>query len=130
MYKKEWIGESGYCNCLLVSMARAKITKVEVATNEFLPKLEKLVAKVPETLKWIKAQKLNYDKLNQLLVIDTFLESAKMSRHIWSKRTGNINAYDLVGDTDLQIKRVYAFKLSRSWRTRKLEITLEEGKTF
>jgi hypothetical protein len=28
--KKEWIGESGYCNCLLVAMARVPIPTVHL----------------------------------------------------------------------------------------------------
>ena len=67
-----WAGESGYCNCLLVTMARMRIAKVELSTGEPLPNLKALAATRSETLEWINAQGFEYDKLDRANSLDQF----------------------------------------------------------
>ena len=74
--QSEWAGESGYCNCLLVTMARMRIERMELSTDEPLPSLEELAVTRPDTLKWIEDQGFQYDTLNRVTIIRTLAELA------------------------------------------------------
>ena len=106
----EWAGESGYCNCLLVAMARTGIAKVELSTDEPLPSLETLAATRPETLEWIEAQGFQYDKLDRITIIRTLAEMAHISPA--EKRfTGVLEVQDCVGEDGPVVERAFAMQL-------------------
>ena len=106
----EWAGESGYCNCLLVAMARMRIAKIELSTHEPLPSLEELAVTRPETLEWIKAQGFQYDKLDRVTIIRTLAELADISPA--EKRfTGILEVQDCVGDDGPVVQRAFAMQL-------------------
>ena len=106
----EWAGESGYCNCLLVVMARARIANVELSTDEPLPSLEKLAITRPDTLEWIKGQGFQYDKLDRVTIIRTLAEMADISPG--EKRfTGILEVQDCVGDDGPVVQRTFAIQL-------------------
>ena len=105
-----WAGESGYCNCLLVTMARMQIAKMELSTHEPLPSLEELSVTRPETLEWIKAQDFQYDKLDRVTIIRTLAELADISPA--EKRfTGILEVQDCVGDDGPVVQRAFAMQL-------------------
>ena len=105
-----WAGESGYCNCLLVAMARMRIAKMELSTDEPLPSLEELAVTRPETLEWIKAQGFQYDKLDRVTIIRTLAELADISPE--EKRfTGILEVQDCVGDDGPVVQRTFAMQL-------------------
>jgi hypothetical protein len=105
-----WAGESGYCNCLLVVMARLRIAKLELSTGEPLPSLEELAVTRPETLEWIKAQGFQYDKLDRVTIIRMLAELADISPE--EKRfTGILEVQDCVGDDGPVVQRAFAMQL-------------------
>ena len=105
-----WVGESGYCNCLLVAMARMQIAKVELSTEERLPNLEELVATRPDSLEWIRAQGFQYDKLDRVTVIRMLAELADISPQ--EKRfSGTLQVQDCVGDDGPVVQREFAMQL-------------------
>jgi hypothetical protein len=106
----EWAGESGYCNCLLVAMARMRIAKIELSTDEPLPSLEEFAVTRPDTLEWIKAQGFQYDKLDRVTIIRMLAEMADISPD--EKRfTGILEVQDVVGDEGPVVQRVFALQL-------------------
>ena len=106
----EWAGESGYCNCLLVTMARMRIAEMELSTDEPLPSLEELAATRPETLEWIKAQGFQYDKLDRVTIIRMLAEMADLSPA--EKRfTGILKVQDCVGDDGPVVQRAFTMQL-------------------
>ena len=106
----ELAGESGYCNCLLVAMARTQVAKIELSTHEPLPSLEELAVTRPETLEWIKAQGFQYDKLDRVTIIRTLAELADISPG--EKRfTGILEVQDCVGDDGPVVQRAFAMQL-------------------
>ena len=106
----EWAGESGYCNCLLVAMARMRIAKVEISAEQPLPSLEELAATRPETLEWIRAQGFQYDKLDRVTIIRMLAEMADISPG--EKRfTGTLEVQDCVGDDGPVVQRTFAMQL-------------------
>jgi hypothetical protein len=106
----EWAGESGYCNCLLVAMARMRIAKMVLSADEPLPSLEELVATRPETLEWIRAQGFQYGKLDRVTIIRMLAEMADISPG--EKRfTGILEVQDCVGDDGPVVQRAFAMQL-------------------
>ena len=110
MRKGEWAGESGYCNCLLVAMARMRIAKIELSTDEPLPSLEGLVVTRPDTLEWIRAQGFQYDTLDRVTIIRALAEMADISPA--EKRfTGTLEVQDCEGDDGPVVQRAFAMQL-------------------
>ena len=107
--KKEWIGESGYCNCILVAMSRMQLSKLVLSTEKPLPNLDDLTSKRADTNKWIKAQALKYGDLDRLMVIRMLAESADMGPR---KRSGMIRVHDVVGDNGPTVERVFELQLA------------------
>ena len=108
--QSEWAGEAGYCNCLLVAMARMRIAKLELSTDEPLPSLEELAVTRPETLEWIEAQGFEYDKLDRVTIIRTLAEMAGISPG--EKRfSGVLEVQDCVGDDGPVVQRAFAMQL-------------------
>jgi hypothetical protein len=106
----EWAGESGYCNCLLVTMARMRIAKVELSTDEPLPSLEELASTRPKTLEWIRAQSFQYNQLDRVTIIRMLAELADISPG--EKRfTGILEVEDCVGDDGPVVQRAFALQL-------------------
>lgn len=124
MTQGEWAGESGYCNCLLVAMARMRIARIELSTDEPLPSLEELVAARPETLEWIRTQGFQYDKLDRVTIIRTLAELADISPG--EKRfAGILEVQDCVGDDGPVVQRTFAMQLSLRGEEVVLAITQE-----
>ncbi|HET9359606.1 MAG TPA: hypothetical protein VFO58_07650 [Vicinamibacterales bacterium] len=108
--QREWAGESGYCNCLLVAMARMRIARIELSAEEPLPSLEELAATRPETLEWIQAQGFQYDKLDRVTIIRMLAELADISPQD-ERFTGILEVQDVVGDDGPVVQRVFAMQL-------------------
>jgi len=106
----EWVGESGYCNCLLVVMARMRIAKMELSTDEPLPSLEELAVTRPATMEWLRAQGFQYDKLDRVTIMRMLSEKADISPQ--EKRfTGTLEVHDCVGDDGPVVQRAFAMRL-------------------
>jgi hypothetical protein len=60
-------------------MARMRIAKMELSTDEPLPSLEELAATRPESLEWIQAQGFQYDTLDRVTRIRMLAELADIS---------------------------------------------------
>jgi hypothetical protein len=108
--KKEWLGESGYCNCLLVSMARMQTRKIDITPTQALPNLEDMTAGRTDTNKWIKAQALEYDQLDRLTIIRMLAESGGISPG--NGASGTIAVHDVVGDDGPAVQRIFELELS------------------
>jgi len=124
--KKEWIGESGYCNCLLVTMSRLSLPQVELRSDQPPPDLEALASSRPATAAWLHAQQFDYSALDTAEIIATLAESAGLKRSFWrSTVSGCILAHDCVEDDGPQVERHFDLRLSRtSHGARHLVITL------
>jgi len=119
-----WVGESGYCNCLLVAMARMQIAKVELSTDERLPNLEELVATRPDSLEWIRAQGFQYNKLDRVTVIRMLSELADISPQE-ERFSGTLEVQDCVGDDGPVVQRAFAMQLGIRGEEVVLTITQE-----
>lgn len=108
--KKEWVGESGYCNCLLVTMSRMAISRVDLAADKPLPDLDALTIARPDSNAWIKAQNIDINRLDRVTVIRTLAELAEISPQSGS-RTGTIEVHDVVGDDGDIVLRTFEMKL-------------------
>jgi len=108
--KKEWIGESGYCNCLLVTMSRMAISRIDLATNKPLPDLEALTTSRLESNAWIKAQNIDINRLDRVTVIRTLAELADISPRT-GNRSGTIEVHDVVGDDGDIVLRTFEMQL-------------------
>jgi hypothetical protein len=108
--KKEWDGESGYCNCLLVAMSRMQIARLDLSTNAALPNLDELTESRPDSNAWIKAQDLGYDSLDRLTIIRMLAESAEITPKT-GNREGTIEVHDVVGDDGDIVKREFHLSL-------------------
>ena len=111
--KKEWVAEPGYCNCLLVTMARVGILSIELNSQMQVPNLEKLSKNKPDTLKWLKAQEFNYEKLSSIEIIKILSDSAGISNGFFGKKTAQINIHDAQKDNDPIVQRIYYLTLSK-----------------
>lgn len=106
----EWVGESGYCNCLLVVMARMRIATMELSTDKPLPSLEELAVTRPATLEWLRAQGFQYDRLDRVTIMGMLSDMADISPQ--QKRfTGTLEVHDCVGDDGPTVQRVFAMRL-------------------
>jgi len=108
--KTEWAGESGYCNCLLVVMARTRTARMELSTDEPLPSLEELAATRRGTLEWIKAQGFQYDELDRVTIIRMLAEFADISPKE-ERFTGILEVQDCEGDDGPVVQRAFAMQL-------------------
>jgi hypothetical protein len=120
----EWAGESGYCNCLLVAMARTRTGKMELNSEEPLPDLQELVVARPDTLAWIRAQGFQYDRLNRVTVLRMLADLADISPQ--EKRfSGTVEVHDCVGNDDCVVQRTFAMQLGLRGEQVVLAITQE-----
>lgn len=114
--RKEWIGESGYCNCLLVVMSRMSIRQVELFSDQPPPDLEALTSR-PDTLAWLQAQEFDFPALDTTEIIETLASSAGITKSFWRYKpesTGSIQAYDCVEDDSPTVERRFSLRLLRS----------------
>jgi hypothetical protein len=108
--KKEWNGESGYCNCLLVAMARVPIPAVHLFSNHPVPDLDALTANKPTTASWIRAQEFPYSILNPLTVIQILSQLGRITRFLqWYP----LEVFDSVENDGPIVKRIFHMSLSR-----------------
>jgi hypothetical protein len=123
--KKEWLGESGYCNCLLVAMSRMQIPNIELVSDQSPPNLETLTASRPTTCSWIRAQEFDYAELDTSEIIQILAESGGIKKLLWWYRAGTITAYDCVEDDGPMVKRMFHLQLTRSRGVLRLGVNLE-----
>src|SRR5262245_25378392 len=97
--KKEWPGESGYCNCLMVAMSRMRIPELELFSNQPPPNLETLTASRPKTCSWIQAQEFEYAALDTAGIFRILCEMSGIKKSFFGGyRAGKIIAHDCVED--------------------------------
>ena len=122
--QEKWSGESGYCNCLLVAMARTQTARVELSTEEALPDLEQMLRGKPDSLEWIRAQGFEYEKLNRVSVMRMLCDFAGISPQ--AKRfDGTLEVRDCVGDDGPVVKRTFCMELRNRGDAVVLGITQE-----
>jgi hypothetical protein len=122
--KKEWTGESGYCNCLLVVMARLSVPFLDLFSDRPVPNLETLASGRPTTASWIRAQEFQYSSLNPLFVIEIFMGIGQISSFLWWYKPGYLEVYDVVEDDGPMVKRTYRMRLSKKRGILHLKIEL------
>jgi hypothetical protein len=125
--KKEWIAEAGYCNCLLVAMARMPISTVHLFSNRPVPDLDALTANRPATASWIRAQEFLYPNLNPLTVIQMFTAMGNISSFLWWYRPGHLEVVDVVEADGPTVKRMFHISLSKKNGILHLQIELDPG---
>jgi hypothetical protein len=123
--KKEWLGESGYCNCLLVAMSRVQAPQLELSSRRELPNLEVLTVSRPNTCAWVRAQEFDYSALDSTEVIKILARSANMSKLLGWRERGSIIAYDVVEDDGPTVERRFELHLTRSGGAFHLTVTLD-----
>ena len=123
-YRKEWVGEPGYCNCLLVVMSRVPVRAVELYSDREPPNLESLALGRAETAAWIRAQALDYSRLSSAKVIAILMKSAGMSRLPWARKTGTISVVDCVGDDGPKVEREFNLRLTKTSGVSNLRLEL------
>jgi hypothetical protein len=121
---KEWSGESGYCNCLLVVMARAYVSSVRLSPSGPVPNLEQLAFRNSATVEWVKAQEFDYAALDPTKIIQTLIESSNVSRSFLGRKKYAIATVDVVGTHGPELARVYDLTLNKSKEGVELTITL------
>lgn len=125
--KKEWLGESGYCNCLLVAMSRIPIPSLELVSNQSPPNLDALTTSRPSTCSWIRAQEFDYAALDSSLIIQTLAELGGVKKSLWGYRAGTIVAHDCVEDDGPVVERRFHLQLARSKGALRLTVKLEQA---
>ena len=123
--KKEWLGESGYCNCLLVAMSRMRIPNIELVSDQSPPNLETLTMSRPTTCAWIRAQEFDYAGLDTSEIIRILVESSGIKKSLWGYRAGKIIAHDCVEDDGPIVERTFHLRVTRSGDVQRLGVNLE-----
>lgn len=123
--KKEWLGESGYCNCLLVAMSRMRIPNIELVSDQSPPNLETLTTRRPTTYAWIRAQEFDYAGLDTSEIIRILAESSGIKKSLWRYRAGTIVAHDCVEDDGPIVERTFHLRVTRSGDVLRLGVNLE-----
>ena|ERR1700761_290841 len=120
--RKEWTGESGYCNCLLVVMARVPIQALHFSSNHTVFDLEALAAETPGTAEWIQAQEFNYFTLNPLTVIQILSQLGRITNF---QQWYSFEVRDMVEDDGPVVKRIFHVSLSRKEDIFDLQIKID-----
>ena len=125
--KKEWLGESGYCNCLLVAMSRMRIPSVELFSDQPPLNLETLTQSRPKTCSWIRAQEFDYGALDTAGIFRILCELSGIKKSLWGYRAGTITAHDCVEDDGPVVEREFHLRLTRSKDVLRLAIDLKNA---
>ena len=125
--KKEWLGESGYCNCLLVAMSRMRNPSVELFSDQPPLNLETLTASRPKTCSWIQAQEFDYAALDTAGIFRILCELSGIKKSLWGYRAGTIIAHDCVEDDGPVVERKFHLRLTCSKDVLRLAINLENA---
>jgi hypothetical protein len=123
-HRKEWVDEPGYCNCLLVVMSRLSVREVELYSDRELPNLEHLASGRADTAAWIRAQALDYSKLDSAGVIAILIKLAGMPRLPWASKTGTISVVDCVGDDGPAVEREFNLSFTKKSGVSNLRLEL------
>jgi hypothetical protein len=124
--EKEWLGESGYCNCLLVAMSRIPIPRIELVSDQAPPDLEALTKSRPKTCAWIHAQEFDYAALEASVIIQTLAKMGGVKKSFWGGyRDGTIVAHDCVEDDGPVVERRFFLHLVPSKCVLHLTVKLE-----
>ncbi|OAI43210.1 hypothetical protein AYO41_02580 [Verrucomicrobia bacterium SCGC AG-212-E04] len=124
--RKEWFGERGYCNCLLVVMARSALPHLDLHSNEPPPNLERLTSR-PETKAWLRAQEFDYSALDPSRIIQTLANLAGITKSFWRYKrdsAGTLSAHDCVEDDGPVVERHFALRLLSSGGVLHLNVAL------
>ncbi len=119
--KREWIGESGYCNCLLVTMARMKLPELIVSTERELPDLEALASSRPDTLSWLRVQQIDTQALDKTTILRMLAESGGISPGRSS--TGVMDVHDVEGDSGPAVVREFRLQIGHDGKGLALRIS-------
>ncbi|MCH8824467.1 MAG: hypothetical protein IH984_13285 [Planctomycetes bacterium] len=111
-YKREWSGNAGYVNCLLVTIRRAKIESVSLLDNEPVPNLIELARDNTDLKDWLVAQQFSFDRLNPMKVVGTLKHAAGFRWYRRKKTKGSIHALD-VGSGGKPIPVNYELQLEK-----------------
>ena len=125
--KKEWLGESGYCNCLLVAMSRGPIPRIELFSNQPPSNLETLTTR-PDTSAWLRAQEFDYSALDTSKIIQTLASSAGITKSFWRYKpdsTGTILVHDCVENDGPVVERNFTLRLLSSGGVLHLTVVLD-----
>ncbi len=125
--RKEWLGESGYCNCLLVTMCRTRLSFVELAGDREVPNLESLAREKPDTAAWLHAQEFDYARLNSREVIRILSRSAGISRWPWGAKKADLTIVDVPGEHEAPVNRQFHVALSKIGGVSILKVTLQKA---
>jgi len=94
-FRKEWTGESGYCNCLLAVMSRVSIRQVELFSDQPPPDLEALDL---DPTRWHDCGRRSpFIDAGHTEIIETLARSAGITKSFWRYKpesTGSTQAYD------------------------------------
>jgi len=113
--KKEWRGESGSCNGLLVTMSRLSIPRIELRSDQPPPNLQAVASSRPATAAWLGAQQFDYGALDNNEIIATLVKSAGIRKSFWrSTVSGSILAHDCVENEGPMVERHFDLRLSRT----------------
>ena len=123
--RKEWLAESGYCNCLLVVMCRLSLSVVELAENRPVPDLESLAKEKPDTVAWLRSQEFDYTTLDSRVIVKTLSRSAGISRFPWGRKNAELAVVDVPGEDEAPVNRQFHFSLSKVSGSAVLSITLQ-----
>ena len=123
--KKEWLAESGYCNCLLVTMCRLSLPVVELAADRPALDLESLAKERPDTFAWLRAQEFDYASLDSKEIIKILSRSADISRFPWGRKKAELSVYDVAGEGEPPVNRHFHLSLSKVGNASILRIALQ-----
>lgn len=125
--EEEPADESGYCNALLLTMARAGLSRVEIVSGRTLPDLERLAVSKPETVQWLRKQAISGARLSADKVIGILMESAGMSGMPWASKVADLSVMDCIGEDGPSVERLYRLERSKVSGATCLTVTLEPG---
>src|SRR5262245_44209820 len=111
--KKEWIGESGYGNCLMTAMCRIPIPRIELFSNQPAPNLEMLTVSRLDTQEWIQAQEFDYSTLSAAEIIRLLATTADIPELVSGKLSKSISAY-LAEKNEPPVKYIFLLDLVAS----------------
>jgi hypothetical protein len=96
--KKEWVGESGYVNCLLTIMSKGILSSVEILKDKVVPNLIEITGTDKASQRWIKKQDFEFNSLNSSKVIKIIKKSIGIKGFSFSARDSFLTAIHAQND--------------------------------
>jgi hypothetical protein len=122
---KEWSDEPGYLNCLMTSMSRGVGRSIEISASAPVPNLLELAAGNDDLRAWIEAQEFLYASLKPEGIIQTLIESAKITGPLPSPRHGELLAMHALEDSGA-IPRVFDITIAPFNRSARIELASDD----